>query len=94
MAFESIVGQQRPITFLTRMLERDRLAHALLFAGIDGCGRQTTARALAMAVNCLTPKGVSACGKCRSCQKVVSGNHPDIVTVKLIFDFMNIVVFC
>lgn len=82
MTFESIIGQEHPIGLLSRMLRKNRLAHALLFTGIDGCGRQTTAKALAKALNCQSPRGVSACGQCRSCQKVVSGNHPDIVIVK------------
>ncbi len=81
MNFESIIGQERPIRCLQKMLKKDRLAHALLFTGIDGCGRQTTAKALAMALNCLSPKAVSACEQCRSCHKATSGNHPDIVTV-------------
>jgi len=82
MTFESIIGQERAIRLLRRMLQNGRLAHALLFTGIDGIGRQTTAKALAMALNCADPAGVSACGVCRSCQKVISGNHPDVIIVR------------
>jgi len=82
MTFESILGQAGPIRVLTQMLRRNRLPHSLLFTGIDGIGKQTTAGALAMALNCLNPVGVSGCGKCRSCQKVISGNHPDVITVR------------
>ena len=82
MAFESIVGQEHAIRLLTRMLQRDRLAHAVLFTGIDGIGRQTTAKTLAMALNCIKPPDrVSACRACGSCQKMISGNHPDVITV-------------
>lgn len=82
MAFESIVGQEHAIRLLTRMLQRDRLPHALLFTGIDGIGRQSTAKALAMALNCTKPPDrVSACRTCRSCRKVISGNHPDVITI-------------
>ncbi|MDY6952661.1 MAG: DNA polymerase III subunit delta' [Thermodesulfobacteriota bacterium] len=79
---ESIVGQARVIGILTGMLRNDRLAHALLFTGADGVGRQTTAKALAMALNCLHPVGLSACQACPSCRKVASGNHPDLIVVK------------
>ncbi|NVM21066.1 MAG: DNA polymerase III subunit delta' [Desulfobacterales bacterium] len=82
MTFESIIGQEKPIGLLSRMIEKDRIPHALLFTGIDGIGRQTTAKTLAMALNCLRPEGVLACGECRSCRKVISGNHPDIIIVK------------
>ncbi len=82
MRFESIIGQERPIRFLTQMLQKRSIPHAMLFTGVDGIGKQTTARALGMALNCLSPVGVSACGECPSCQKVISGAHPDMITVK------------
>jgi DNA polymerase-3 subunit delta' len=82
MMLESIIGQERAIRLLTRMLQNGRLAHALLFTGIDGIGRQTAAKALAMALNCANPVGVSACGVCGSCQKVISGNHPDVIIIR------------
>ena len=82
MKFESIIGQERPIRFLTRMLQKGSIPHAMLFTGIDGVGKQTTARALGMALNCLSPVGVSACGECPSCQKVSSGAHPDMITIQ------------
>jgi len=82
MRFESIIGQERPIRFLTRMLQKGSIPHAMLFTGVDGVGRQTTAKALGMALNCLSPVGISACGECPSCQKLISGTHPDMITVK------------
>ena len=81
MRFESIIGQERPVRFLTRMLQKGSIPHAMLFTGIDGVGKQTTAGALGMALNCLSPVGVSACGACPSCQKVSSGAHPDMITI-------------
>lgn len=82
MKFESIIGQERPIRFLTQMLQKRSIPHAMLFTGIDGVGKQTTANALGMALNCLSPVGVSACGECHSCHKVISGAHPDMITIK------------
>jgi len=29
-----------------------------------------------------TYKGTRACGECRSCKKILSGNHPDMLTIK------------
>ncbi len=82
MTFEAIIGQRRAVSVLTRMLERDRLPHALLFSGIDGIGKQTTAKAVAMVLNCLKPQGSSACHRCPSCRRLLSGNHPDLIIVK------------
>jgi DNA polymerase-3 subunit delta' len=64
------------------MLQKGSIPHSLLFTGIDGIGKRKTAVALGMALNCLSPVGVSACGKCLSCHKIISGSHPDIITVK------------
>jgi DNA polymerase III subunit delta' len=79
---DGIIGQQRAIGLLTRMVEKDRLPHALLFTGIDGIGKQTTAKAVAMTLNCLTPTGALACRECASCRKMLSGNHPDLIIVE------------
>ena len=82
MRFDSIIGQERPIRFLTQMLKKKNIPHAMLFTGIDGIGKRTTAIALGMALNCTNPVGVSACEECPSCQKVISGAHPDIITIR------------
>jgi DNA polymerase-3 subunit delta' len=82
MKFESIIGQERSIRFLTQILRKQRIPNALLFTGIDGVGKQTTARTFGMALNCADPVGVSPCESCPSCQKFISGAHPDIITVE------------
>ncbi len=82
MRFDSIIGQERPIRFLTQMLKKKNIPHAMLFTGVDGIGKRTTAMAIGMALNCTNPVGVSACGECPSCQKVISGAHPDMITVR------------
>ncbi|MBW2108191.1 MAG: DNA polymerase III subunit delta' [Deltaproteobacteria bacterium] len=79
---ESIVGQQRAVRFLSRAIEKDRLAHALLFSGIDGVGKQTAATATAMALNCTNRRAATACGACRSCRKIISGHHPDMIWIQ------------
>lgn len=51
--FDSILDQQRPIRVLKSYLRKGTLPHALLFTGIEGVGKKTTALALAMACNCM-----------------------------------------
>jgi DNA polymerase-3 subunit delta' len=82
MTFESIVGQARPVRFLTQILQKKRVPNALLFTGIDGIGKQMTARAFGMVLNCAKPDGVKACKACPSCGKVMTGSHPDIIPVE------------
>ncbi len=82
MSFAEILGQEPAIKFLKNSLERGKVAHAYLFYGIEGIGKEKTARALARVLNCLSPQGVEACGECRSCLKMESGAHPDFIVIK------------
>ncbi len=55
------------------------MGHAYLFSGPRGVGKTTTARLLAMAVNCEAPLEQRPCGVCESCRLVQSGAHPDVI---------------
>lgn len=80
----TILGQERAIGMIRRAVRADRLHHANLFHGPAGVGKHTTARALAAWMNCTgrAGDGDDACGACRSCRLMESGNHPDMVEVK------------
>ena len=66
---------------LQRSLERGRLAHAYLFSGARGSGKEAVARTLAKALNCET-KDHDSCDTCDTCRRIASGNHPDIYWVR------------
>ena len=81
MPFDAIVGHQQPKRFLQAALQSNRLAHALLFHGEEGIGKNLMARVLAQAVNCEAdppPDPPDACGVCRSCHQIEIGSHPDV----------------
>ena len=110
--FESILGQEKPIRLLKTLLQNETIPHALLFLGIEGVGKKTTAMATAMASNCMgygddnlpeekkiranrstiqkitTKSGI--CGCCKSCSKIKSGNHPDIILIEPTGSFIRI----
>jgi DNA polymerase III subunit delta' len=89
--FESILGQEKPIRLLTTLLQNGTIPHALLFIGIEGVGKQTAAMALAMACNCMAIKPKhNPCGSCKSCRKIESDNHPDIILLKPSGPFIRI----
>lgn len=89
--FETIIGQQRPITILQHFLATTAVPHALLFTGIEGVGKRTTAKLFAMALNCRNvqplqspspePYEISPCGTCRSCRHITDGIHPDMIQI-------------
>ncbi len=79
----AIRGQERVFAHLRALVRKGRMPHALLFTGIDGVGKRTTALALAQACNCQEPtlpdaEGVLGCGRCRPCRLIASGQHPDL----------------
>lgn len=75
MTFEQILGHARQKDILRRALGANRLAHAYLFEGPEGIGKQLVALALTRAVVCSEGTG---CGRCIACRKVDHHNHPDL----------------
>jgi DNA polymerase-3 subunit delta' len=73
-----IVGQQRAVEILRAAVAAGKVHHAYLFDGPDGVGKATTARALAMALDC-DARDPAGCGKCDACHKIAAGLHPDFV---------------
>ncbi len=82
---------------LTAFLGNETIPHALVFSGLKGTGKMAAAIEFAMACNCtgVQPgsadgrgRGLSgkmampACGRCRTCKKIKSANHPDILHLK------------
>lgn len=78
--FEQVVGQEHVKDVLVAALSRGRIGHAYLFSGPRGVGKTTTARLLAMAVNCEAPDlSKRPCGVCEPCNLIRSGSHPDVI---------------
>jgi len=74
--------KQKPIADrLRHSLENGRLAHAYLFSGPRGAGKEVMARTLAKAVNCLKKKHDS-CDRCDSCRRIDENTHPDVYWVR------------
>jgi DNA polymerase-3 subunit gamma/tau len=67
--FGGIVGQEPVVRTLRRAIETDRVSHAYLFSGPRGTGKTSTAKVLAMGLNCEkgpTPEPDGTCGSCRA----------------------------
>jgi DNA polymerase-3 subunit delta' len=80
--FRDILGQERALNYLKAALSRGRLAHAYLFLGPEGVGKESVARALAGALNCADPlEDGDACGVCPSCRRIIAGTHPDFLVI-------------
>lgn len=83
MFFRDILGQERVLGHLRAAWKADRLAHAYLFLGPEGVGRESVARALAAALNCARPgEDWDACGDCPACKRMAAGTQPDFLVIR------------
>lgn len=60
----------------------DRLPHAFLLAGQEGIGLESLSLAMGQYLLCNSPLKGIACGKCKGCQLLSAGTHPDLFVVR------------
>ncbi len=76
--FTEVLGQGHVTRALRAAVRDGRVAHAYLFSGPRGTGKTSTARILAMALNCQSPEDGEPCGRCESCVAVRQGTSLDV----------------
>lgn len=77
--FSEILGQEHITRTLRNQVIANRVGHAYLFTGPRGCGKTSSAKVLARAVNCLNPKDGEPCNECEICKQALDGSLTDIV---------------
>src|SRR5580704_12233926 len=76
--FDEVRGQDHVVLALRNAVRDDRVAHAYLFSGPRGTGKTSTARILAMALNCTNLQDGEPCGVCESCVEIRRGASVDV----------------
>ncbi|HEX2922034.1 MAG TPA: DNA polymerase III subunit delta, partial [Bacteroidales bacterium] len=78
MNFSEIPGHKETISHLIGAVREERVSHAQLIAGPEGCGSFGLALAYARYVNCENRGETDSCGVCKSCVKYDKLAHPDL----------------
>ncbi|TXL60663.1 DNA polymerase III subunit gamma and tau [Aeromicrobium terrae] len=81
--FAEVIGQEHVTEPLRHALSANRVHHAYLFSGPRGCGKTTSARILARALNCEQAPVAEPCGECRSCRDLARGGPGSIDVIEI-----------
>jgi DNA polymerase-3 subunit gamma/tau len=77
--FDAVAGQEPVVRTLRRAIETDRVAHAYLFSGPRGTGKTSTAKVLAMGLNCVEGPTPEPDGTCESCRAIINNSSMDVL---------------
>lgn len=77
-----IIGQEKAINYLTRIIAEDKISNSFLFFGPAGVGKKTASYWFSKKINCSEAnEKMRPCGKCSACVKIDKRIHPDVVTI-------------
>ncbi len=79
--FSELLGQGHISDTIKEAVKSDKIVHAYLFTGPRGIGKTSTARILARAINCLSPKDGEPCNECSACKDILEGRSIDVTEI-------------
>ena len=79
--FSDLVGQDTVSKALGNAIELGREPRAIIFTGVRGIGKTTTARLYAKALNCELGPQRDPCNECQSCHAITGGVHEDVIEI-------------
>ena len=82
MGLAAVRGQEQATGLMKRSVAEGRIAHAYLFHGPDGVGKELAAKNFAKLLNCRSPKKGDACDFCGECLLAEKNGHPDVLWLR------------
>ena len=76
-----LVGQDVFVRTISNAINADKLHHAFLLTGTRGVGKTSSARILALSLNCekFNKPTLTPCLECACCKAILEGSNPDVV---------------
>ena len=83
LRFDEICGHEKVKEHMINAVQQKKPSHAYIITGPKLSGKKTIATTFAAALLCEAPSDQGKpCMQCRSCRKILSGNHPDIFFIE------------
>lgn len=80
-SFKDLVGQDILVRILENAFTLNKIPQSILLSGSSGIGKTTTARIIALCLNCSLGPTFEPCGSCTSCLAIKNSSHPDVVEI-------------
>ena len=79
--FSELVGQNTLVEILSNAISKSRIPNAYVLTGVRGVGKTTTARLIALSLNCLNraEREFEPCNNCESCLSLKSEKNMDVI---------------
>ncbi len=79
--FDELIGQPHITKTLQNAIKMNKLYPALIFSGMKGVGKTSTARILAKAMNCEKGPAIEPCNNCSICKEINEDKSPDYIEI-------------
>ncbi len=80
-SFKDLVGQDILVRVLENAFILNKIPQSILLSGSSGVGKTTTARIIALCLNCSLGPIFEPCGSCENCLAIKNSSHPDVIEI-------------